>query len=318
MIISSSYRKPLLLAIGLHMLLLSFFLIDKSTERPVVESSKMNNKAQKAIVKNEQQQEKAIKAVAVDSKEVIQEINRLNDIKARKKQADLDIQRKLNQQAELSRKKILEEQKKVELLKREAAKLALAKQKQLAEDKKLKKEMEARKIQQEKELVKLKAKQLEIEKQQELEVKKIAEIKNKKLEELAKIERAKEQQIQAELAKKQQEKIDREAAQNAAEKAKMAGVIDKYKALIINAISQQWILPENANSRMSSEFRIRLAPNGAVLQVSLIRSSGDGILDRSAQAAIYKASPLPVPTEPSAFNLFRDISLTVRPGNARG
>jgi len=69
---------------------------------------------------------------------------------------------------------------------------------------------------------------------------------------------------------------------------------------------------------MSSQFRIRLAPDGMVLQVSLTRSSGDPLLDRSAQTAIYKASPLPVPTDAETFNLFRDISLTVRPEQVRG
>jgi colicin import membrane protein len=63
---------------------------------------------------------------------------------------------------------------------------------------------------------------------------------------------------------------------------------------------------------------IRLAPTGSVLDVHLSRSSGDAILDRSAQAAIYKASPLPVPHDATTFNMFREITLTVRPSNARG
>ncbi len=98
----------------------------------------------------------------------------------------------------------------------------------------------------------------------------------------------------------------------------MSGEIDKYKALILNAISRQWILPEHADSTMSSQFRIRLAPNGTVLEVTLIKSSGDTILDRSAQTAIYKASPLPVPSDPVTFNVFREISLIVRPEQVRG
>lgn len=53
-------------------------------------------------------------------------------------------------------------------------------------------------------------------------------------------------------------------------------------------------------------------------EVTLTRSSGDPLLDRSAQTAIYKASPLPVPTDSETFNLFRDISLTVRPEQVRG
>jgi colicin import membrane protein len=49
-----------------------------------------------------------------------------------------------------------------------------------------------------------------------------------------------------------------------------------------------------------------------------MRSSGDTLLDRSAQTAIFKASPLPVPSNVETFNLFRDISLTVRPEQVRG
>lgn len=98
----------------------------------------------------------------------------------------------------------------------------------------------------------------------------------------------------------------------------MAGEVDKYKAMIVNAIGRHWILPENIDNGLSSQFRIRLAPDGAVIDVTLTRSSGDPILDRSAQTAIFKASPLPVPSDPETFNLFRDISLTVRPENVRG
>ena len=107
------------------------------------------------------------------------------------------------------------------------------------------------------------------------------------------------------------------SATNTEDQAKLAGEINKYKAMIINAISQQWILPDKVNHNLSSQFNIRLAPDGAVLEVNLIRSSGDSVLDRSAQTAIYKASPLPVPHDPKVFNLFREISLTVRPENIR-
>lgn len=86
----------------------------------------------------------------------------------------------------------------------------------------------------------------------------------------------------------------------------------------MNAIGRNWILPENVDSSLSSQFRIRLAPDGMVLEVTLTRSSGDPLLDRSAQTAIYKASPLPVPADAETFNLFRDISLTVRPEQVRG
>jgi colicin import membrane protein len=317
MIITRSYRSSFIAALALHLSILLFFLIDKANERPVVTNSAkvISSSASKEIA---EKQARAIKAVTVDSKEVMEEINRLKNNRARQKKAELDRQRMLKNQADLSRKKLIAEQNRIAAMKREAAKLALAKKKQLAEDKKHAEEMSSRKKAQEKSLADLKQKQLNIKNQQELEAKKLAEIKNKNAAELARIERAKEEKIKAELAKKEQEEADRQAALDRKAKAQMAGVVDKYKALIINAISRQWILPDNADSRMSSQFRIRLAPNGAVLDVSLTKSSGDSVLDRSARAAIYKASPLPVPTDPSTFNIFRDISLTVRPVNARG
>ena len=131
-----------------------------------------------------------------------------------------------------------------------------------------------------------------------------------------KAEKEKADLVKAEMDRKKQEQAA--AAQNAERQARIAGVVDKYKALIVNAIGRNWILPENVDSTLSSQFRIRLAPDGAVLEVTLTRSSGDSLLDRSAQTAIYKASPLPVPTDAETFNMFRDISLTVRPEQVRG
>ncbi len=58
---------------------------------------------------------------------------------------------------------------------------------------------------------------------------------------------------------------------------------------------------------------IRLGPGGAVLNVQVSRSSGDPALDSSARAAVFKASPLPVPNDPDLFNQFREIRLTVKP-----
>ena len=136
----------------------------------------------------------------------------------------------------------------------------------------------------------------------------------------AKADKAHAEQAKADLESKQQEEAaaKQQAAANAEKQARVAGEVDKYKALIVNAIGRHWILPDNADSALSSQFRIRLAPDGAVLEVSLTRSSGDALLDRSAQTAIYKASPLPVPTDSETFALFRDISLTVRPEQVRG
>ncbi|MDP3704686.1 MAG: cell envelope integrity protein TolA [Legionellaceae bacterium] len=316
MMMSRSYRNAFIVAIALHISIVMMLLVERSTDRPVLTNDAVNE-ASSAPMDIKEQQAQAIKAVSVDSHQLMEEMNRLKDDRARQQQAEVNRQRALNQQAESARKQRVEEQKRIVALKNEAEKLAVAHKKQLIEEQKHQKEMALLKLEQEKHLADMKQQQVQLKKQQELETQKLAEIQHKKVDQLAHAEQARADQVKAELAKKQQEAAQ-QAATDAANRTRLTGVVDKYKALIINAISRQWILPDNANSSMSSQFRIRLAPNGAVLDVSLIRSSGDVILDRSAQAAIFKASPLPVPADPTTFDMFRDISLTVRPVNARG
>lgn len=93
------------------------------------------------------------------------------------------------------------------------------------------------------------------------------------------------------------------------------GVVNKYKALIVQAISERWIVPVQANKKLYCELMIRLAPGGLVLDVQVSKSSGDPSLDSSARAAVLKASPLPVPKEASAFEPFRHFELRVKPEN---
>ncbi len=91
------------------------------------------------------------------------------------------------------------------------------------------------------------------------------------------------------------------------------GLSDKYKAAIIQAISEQWLVPQNLPKNILCVLDIRVAPGGVVLDVTVKKSSGNPVLDNSAMAAVKKASPLPVPTDPSLFDAFRTITLTVKP-----
>lgn len=119
---------------------------------------------------------------------------------------------------------------------------------------------------------------------------------------------AKEESISTNAAKASPAKASAPAANNALSSAE----IDKYKAQILAAISQEWIVPPNAADKFC-KFLIRLAPGGVVLEVKLLQSSGNEALDRSARAAVFKASPLPVPTENALFDAFRELNLTVHP-----
>lgn len=346
MIRSTSYRKAFGFAIGLHVFIIAMLLTDNSSERPVLTKETINTPGMElpvtASTPASTPPQEIVKAVSVDNREVMEAVNRLKQERAQQQRAEANRQKELQRQADAAKQQRIKEQQEVARLKDEANKIAIARKKQIEEEKKHLKELADQKIKEAKRIEELKKQQEQMVKQQALEAKKLAELNKKKLEEKERADKLKAAQAVADKAKADKARADQVAAdkaradqaraaqakadaaaaqqaqQNAANQARIAGEVDKYKALIVNAIGRNWILPENVDSSMSSQFRIRLAPNGAVLEVSLTRSSGDPLLDRSAQTAIYKASPLPVPTDGDTFNLFRDISLTVRPEQVRG
>ena len=280
MIIERSYKTSFIAAVLLHLSIIIFLVVDTNSQRPVLVKAKDNvetNVANEEEIEKKQEQQ-AIQAVSVDSKEVMEEMNRIQVARNAQKQAEINKQRLIEKNALEARKKLIAEQNKIAALKKEANQLAILKAKQLADAKKKQEQLDALNKAQEKRMAEIKENNLKIKKQQELEAKKLADLKNKQNEELLKAAKIEAEHKASELAKQQQAIKDKQLALEAMQKAQMAGVVDKYKALIINAISRQWILPENANSSMSSQFRIRLAPNGTVLDVNLIRSSGDAIL----------------------------------------
>jgi colicin import membrane protein len=141
-----------------------------------------------------------------------------------------------------------------------------------------------------------------------------------------KIEQKKKQQkaVQNALLKEMQDLHDETARENALQEQKrlqnlraqqMQGIVDKYKALILQTISRHWLIPPQINKKLSAELFIRLAPGGVVLDVQLTKSSGDVALDRSARDAVFKASPLPVPNNTDEFEAFRQFVLKVKPEN---
>jgi colicin import membrane protein len=91
------------------------------------------------------------------------------------------------------------------------------------------------------------------------------------------------------------------------------GQIDKFKELIVKAISNKWLIPKVADPNLTCKVLVTVGPGGAVMSVEVVKESGDPSLDQSAQAAIMKASPLPVPEDAELFDKFRSLRLTFRP-----
>jgi len=162
-------------------------------------------------------------------------------------------------------------------------------------------------LQEQRRLAKLKLDRLRLKKQRTVEAASLQKLKKRREQAL----KAEQQRLQKQLI---QQQLSTEKKQlSKARTSQLRGMVDRYKAQILQAIGQYWVVPGGANKRLSSLYLIQLAPGGVVLSVKLLRSSGNSALDRSARVAIYKASPLPVPKDPALFDNFRELRLTVSP-----
>lgn len=146
------------------------------------------------------------------------------------------------------------------------------------------------------------------------DIKKLQEKQKKTQQKALQAQFQKRLRDQAEKSLRQQ-LLNEEIKLKGVENLQSQGEVNKYKALIIQTISQQWIIPLQANKKLSTVLMIRLAPGGMVVDVQVTKSSGDPALDGSARAAVLKSSPLPVPQDPAAFEAFRQFVLTMKPEN---
>lgn len=107
------------------------------------------------------------------------------------------------------------------------------------------------------------------------------------------------------------QQAQREAAARAAADAK---TVSEYTALIRAEVERRWSRPPSARNGMQAELRITLLPGGEVLDVQLVKSSGDPAFDRSAENAVRLAGRLPVPADPAVFRqYFRQFKFLFRP-----
>jgi colicin import membrane protein len=326
--IPHEFRKAFYASLGLHLGLFSLLGLETSSTQAVLTAENKNSPGSMQQPVRLPQKE-IIQAVSVDNKQLMQTVNRLKQEQQQRQQAQINQQKELARQVALAKQERLKEQQRIAQLKEEASKIAILRKKQALEEKKRLKELAEQKALEAKRLQEIQEKKDQLVKQQQLEEEKLAQLHQKKAQEKAKAEKVtfeaakqqhllQEQAAREKLEKQKQAALAQQALEDAENQARIAGEVNKYKALILNAIGRHWIAPENVDRSLSSQFRIRLAPDGTVLEVSLTHSSGDRLLDRSAQTAIYKASPLPVPADQETFNVFRDIRLTVRPEHIRG
>ena len=85
----------------------------------------------------------------------------------------------------------------------------------------------------------------------------------------------------------------------------------EYADRIRSKIRGNIVLPPRIQGNPEAEFAVVQLPDGVVLSVRLLRSSGIPLLDQAIERAIMKSSPLPLPTLSELFR--RDLRLKYRP-----
>ncbi|HET9121946.1 MAG TPA: cell envelope integrity protein TolA [Acidiferrobacteraceae bacterium] len=104
------------------------------------------------------------------------------------------------------------------------------------------------------------------------------------------------------------------AAQRRAQTAVQQALVSKYNARIQRKVSANWTRPPGGADGLRCVVQVQLLPQGDVLSVHILQSSGDAAFDRSVEAAVYRASPLPVPHDPQLAQDFGQITFTFKPG----
>jgi len=159
--------------------------------------------------------------------------------------------------------------------------------------------------------IELKDKEKEKEKKRKEEEKKKAETEKKLKEQALKEQHAMLEAEQVALSKQREaaEAARQQAAAQAASQRLMSDAIGRISSHIRRFV----VMPPDIVGNPQAEFEVSLIPTGEVLNVRLSRSSGNPAYDNAVERAIRKASPLPLPTDPSLVGRFRELKLKFRP-----
>lgn len=218
---------------------------------------------------------KIIDAVVVDS-------GVLEAIEAEKRQKQQAIAEQKRRQEEQRRQEELHRQQERQRIEQERQALVAAEQKRIAEEKRVVEEKR-----------RAEAERQRIEEQRRQEAARIAEEKR----------RAEEQRLLEQQQRAEWEKLQEEEAKAAAQ-ARSRELASK-KALYIDAIRQKvernWIRPASAQLGDACTVTVLQIPGGDVVDVSVESCTGDATFQRSVEAAVRKAAPLPDPPEPALF-----------------
>lgn len=139
---------------------------------------------------------------------------------------------------------------------------------------------------------------------QEAERKRLEDIERQRREN----ERRREEAEEAERQRRFQEEVAEEAERL---EAMNSGEMARYIFAIQRKIQQNWIRPASALPGLECVVNVRQVPGGEVIGATIESCNGDAAVQRSIEAAVYKASPLPEPENPALFD--RNLRIVFKP-----
>lgn len=90
-----------------------------------------------------------------------------------------------------------------------------------------------------------------------------------------------------------------------------SGALAEYVALIRQKVERNWVRPPTARSGLECELYVTQIPGGQVTGVRIGDCPADDAVRRSIEAAVLRASPLPMPSSQALFE--RNLRFVFRP-----
>ena len=82
-----------------------------------------------------------------------------------------------------------------------------------------------------------------------------------------------------------------------------------YQFAIAQRIRRNWSVPASASPDTLCVVNVRQLAGGEIVGVNIISCNGDDAVKRSVEAAIYRSSPLPEPSDPDLFRPLLELNL---------
>lgn len=159
-----------------------------------------------------------------------------------------------------------------------------------------------------------------------------AQLKKEKAEKARKEKerKEKEEQLAREAAEQERQSEQRrmqealeeelEAERSRLQAQENEALAQSFTALISDRIERNWSRPPSARNDMRAELSIQLVPTGRVVNVTIVKGSGNDAFDSSAEKAVWKAEQFPeLQDMPSAVfeEHFRQLRLVFDPEDLR-